>query len=164
MGWYVHRHIRRLVLGTDGWSSRIINCRALTCRRKSWRGICSWWVEWRVNLIPVQIGALPLLSFDEQLMILAFVTLRLTYVQTAFTLDVSSKSPFYHFGLFGKSYRNGFCGYRWAWFIFKIKICREGRSKQFVEIITKLTNVVGPCLKMKKAAILNSKCKTFKAV
>lgn len=48
--------------------------------------------------------------------------------------------------------------------MFKIKICREGCSKQFVEIITKVTNVVGPCLKMKKAAILNSKWKTFKAV
>lgn len=48
--------------------------------------------------------------------------------------------------------------------MFKIKICREGCSKQFVEKITKLTNVVGACLKMKIAAILNSKWKTFKAV
>lgn len=48
--------------------------------------------------------------------------------------------------------------------MFKIKICLEGCSKQFVERITKLTNVVGPCLKMKKAAILNSKWKTFKSV
>lgn len=48
--------------------------------------------------------------------------------------------------------------------MFKIKIFREGCSKQFVERITKFINMVGPWLKMKKAEILNSKWKTFKAV